>query len=331
MELLTAVSLPPAAAAITYDTPAMFLGSCFAGEIGYRMASGKLPVMVNPHGTLFNPFSVARALDRCISEHEYTEKDLYLHQNRYMSLDHHTAFSSYDRDVLTARLNETGRAASAFLRKASFLFVTFGTSYIYNLKESGSTVANCHKLPSSLFIRTTASSQEIVSRWKETLDRLATINPGLRVWFTVSPVRHLADGAHENQLSKARLLLAAEELIGHPMVQGYFPAYEIFMDELRDYRYYASDMVHPSETAIDYVWEKFSSVFIPGHVMRFWNEAARITRAMAHRVSAETSDTTSFATSLLERISDLKTRAPYMDLSAEENYFRGLLYKNQAT
>jgi hypothetical protein len=115
------------------------------------------------------------------------------------------------------------------------------------------------------------------------------------------------------------------------MVQGYFPAYEIFMDELRDYRYYASDMVHPSETAIDYVWEKFSSVFIPGHVMRFWNEAARITRAMAHRVSAETSDTTSFATSLLERISDLKTRAPYMDLSAEENYFRGLLYKNQAT
>ena len=329
MELLTAVSLPPAAAAVTYNTPVMFLGSCFAGEIGYRMASGKLPVMTNPHGTLFNPFSVARALDRFITDHEYTVQDLYLHQNRYMSLDHHTAFSSYDRDILIARLNETGRAASGFIRKASFLFVTFGTSYIYNLKESGETVANCHKLPSSLFNRTMASSQEIVSRWTETLDLLAAVNPALKVWFTVSPVRHLADGAHENQLSKARLLLASEELLRHPLVQGYFPAYEIFMDELRDYRYYASDMVHPSETAIDYIWEKFCSVFIPGHILRLWNEAARITRAMAHRVSAETSDTAPFATSLLERISDLKTRAPYMDLSAEENYFRELLYKKR--
>ena len=307
----------------------MFLGSCFAGEIGYRMASGKLPVMTNPHGTLFNPFSVARALDRFIADHDYTVKDLYLHQNRYMSLDHHTAFSSYDRDILIARLNETGRAASGFIRKASFLFVTFGTSYIYNLKESGETVANCHKLPSSLFNRTMASSQEIVSRWTETLDLLAAVNPDLKVWFTVSPVRHLADGAHENQLSKARLLLASEELLRHPLVQGYFPAYEIFMDELRDYRYYASDMVHPSETAIDYIWEKFCSVFIPGHILRLWNEAARITRAMAHRVSAETSDTAPFATSLLERISELKTRAPYMDLSAEENYFRELLYKKR--
>lgn len=327
MELLTAVPLPQAAAAITYDTPAMFLGSCFAGEIGYRMTAGKLPAMVNPHGTLFNPFSVARALDRFISDHEYTEKDLYFHQNRYMSLDHHTAFSSYESDLLIARLNETGRAASEFMRRASFLFVTFGTSYIYNLKESGATVANCHKLPSSLFTRTMASTQEIAGRWKESLDRLAAFNPGLKVWFTVSPVRHLADGAHENQLSKARLLLATEELLGHPLVQGYFPAYEIFMDELRDYRFYASDMVHPSEKATDYVWEKFSSVFIPGHVMRTWNEAARITRAMAHRISPETSDTEPFATALLERISDLKTRAPYINLSAEENYFRALLYK----
>jgi hypothetical protein len=327
MELLTAVPLPPAAAAITYDTPVMFLGSCFAGEIGYRMAAGKLPSMINPHGTLFNPLSVARALDRFIREDEYTEKDLYLHKNRYMSLDHHTAFSSYDKDVLVARLNETGRAASEFMRRASFLFVTFGTSYVYNLKESGATVANCHKLPSSLFTRTMASTQEIADRWNESLDSLAAFNPGLKVWFTVSPVRHLAGGAHENQLSKARLLLATEELLGHPLVQGYFPAYEIFMDELRDYRYYASDMVHPSETAIDYIWEKFSSVFIPGHVMRLWNEIARITRAMAHRISPETSDTAPFATALLERISDLKTRAPYLDLSAEENYFRTFLYK----
>ena len=138
-------------------TPALFLGSCFAGEIGYRMAAGKLKVMTNPHGTLFNPFSVAGALDRFISGHVYTAGDIYLHQNRYMSLDHHTAFSSYDPEVLVERLNDTGKAASSFLKDASFLFVTFGTSYIYTLRESGAIVANCHKLPSSLFTRVITS------------------------------------------------------------------------------------------------------------------------------------------------------------------------------
>lgn len=325
MELWTGVQLPAAASEITWETPVMFLGSCFANEIGYRMAAGKLPVMTNPHGTLFNPFSVAGALDRFITGHVYTENDIYLHQGRYMSLDHHTAFSSYERDVLIERLNGVSRTASAFIRNASFLFVTFGTSYIYTLKESGAIVANCHKLPSSLFTRRQAAFTGIVSRWKETLDRLHEVNPGLKVWFTVSPVRHLSDGAHANQLSKAQLLLAAEELLGHPSVEGYFPAYEIFMDELRDYRYYAADMVHPSESEIDYIWEKFCTIFIPGHTLRLWNEAARITRAMAHRITGGKPESAPFANAMLERISDLRNRAPFMNLDAEEKYFRALL------
>lgn len=325
MELLTGVQLPSAASEITWETPVMFLGSCFANEIGYRMATGKLQVMTNPHGTLFNPFSVAGALDRFISGHIYTKNDIYLHQDRYLSLDHHTAFSSYERDILIERLNDVSRSASSFFRKASFLFVTFGTSYIYTLKESGAIVANCHKLPSSLFTRRQATWSEIASRWKDTLDRIAEVNPGLRVWFTVSPVRHLSDGAHANQLSKAQLLLATEELLSHPSVEGYFPAYEIFMDELRDYRYYAADMVHPSETAIDYIWGKFSTVFISGHTLRLWNEAARITRAMAHRITAGNPETATFANTMLDRIQDLKSRAPFMNLENEEKYFRDLL------
>ena len=325
MDLTTEVPLPSSSDAITFSTPVMFLGSCFANEIGYRMASGKLRVMTNPHGTLFNPFSVAKALDRFVSSHVYSSDDIYLHQNRYMSLDHHTAFSSYESDVLVERLNGVSRSASSFLREASFLFITFGTSYIYTLRESGVIVANCHKLPSSLFTRRQASSAEIASRWKETLDRPAEVNPGLKVWFTVSPVRHLADGAHANQLSKAHLLLAVEELLSHPSVAGYFPAYEIFMDELRDYRFYAADMVHPSETAIDFIWEKFSGIFIESPVLRLWGEAAKITRAMAHRVSGGKRETTSFADAMLQRISDLKTKAPYIDLTNEENYFRELM------
>ena len=325
MDLLTGVQLPAAASEISYETPVMFLGSCFANEIGYRMAAGKLPVMTNPHGTLFNPFSVAGAVDRFIAGHIYTGTDIYLHQNRYLSLDHHTAFSSYERDVLIERLNEVSLSASVFTRKASFLFVTFGTSYIYTLKESGTIVANCHKLPSSLFVRRQASWSEIAARWRETLDRLAEANPSLKVWFTVSPVRHLSDGAHANQLSKAQLLLATEELLSHPAVEGYFPAYEIFMDELRDYRYYASDMVHPSETAIDYVWEKFSSIFISAHTLRLWNEAARITRAMAHRISGAKPETTPFANAMLDKINDLRNRAPFLNLDREEEYFKKLL------
>lgn len=324
MDLRTEVPLPVSQEKITYSTPVIFIGSCFANEIGYRLASGKIPVMTNPHGTLFNPFSVAAALDRLAGSYVYTEKDIYLHQNRYMSLDHHTAFSSYERDVLIGRLNETGRAASGFIQHASFLFVTFGTSYIYTLKESGAIVANCHKLPASLFTRRQAAYSEITAWWKETLDRLHELNPALRIWFTVSPVRHLSDGAHANQLSKAHLLLAVEEMLSHPQVAGYFPAYEIFMDDLRDYRYYATDMVHPSETAIDYIWEKFAAVFIESPVLRLWNEAARITRAMAHRVVGGKRETAPFASSMLERIAELKEKAPFMDLSSEEAYFRGL-------
>ncbi len=325
MELITGVQLPAAASAITFDTPVIFLGSCFANEIGYRMAAGKLPVMTNPHGTLFNPFSVADALDRFIEGHLYTEDEIYLHQDRYLSLAHHTAFSSYERDVLIERLNGVSHTASSFIRKASFLFVTFGTSYIYTLRETGAIVANCHKLPSSLFSRRQASWSEIADRWKETLNRLAEMNPSLKVWLTVSPVRHLSDGAHGNQLSKAHLLLAAEELLSHPSVEGYFPAYEIFMDELRDYRYYAADMIHPSETAIDYIWEKFCSIFISGHTLRLWSEAAKITRATGHRITGGKIETVSFANAMLDRIMELNSRAPFLDLAEEEKYFRNLL------
>ncbi|MCI0523614.1 MAG: GSCFA domain-containing protein [Bacteroidales bacterium] len=324
MELRTEVSLPVSTEKITFLTPVMFIGSCFANEIGYRMASGKLDVMTNPHGTLFNPFSVATALDRFINAHTYTDKDIYLHQNRYMSLDHHTAFSSYDRDVLIERLNDVSINASGFLHRASFLFVTFGTSYIFTLRESGAVVANCHKLPSSLFNRRQATYSEITERWKATLDRLAVTNPGLKVWFTVSPVRHLSDGAHANQVSKANLLLAIDELVKHPAVAGYFPVYEIFMDDLRDYRFYASDMVHPSETAIEYIREKFTSVFMESPVIRIWNEAAAITRAMAHRPTGGKEETAPFASVMLGRIAKLKEKAPYIDLTAEEAWFRGL-------
>jgi len=303
----------------------MFVGSCFANEIGFRLSAGKLPVMTNPHGTLFNPFSVAKALDRFTENYCYTEKDIYKHQNRYLSLDHHTAFSSYEIDPLIIRLNETERAASVFIRKASILFVTFGTSWVFTLNETGEIVANCHKLPSGLFTRRPADHTEIAERWMLTLDRLATVNPDLKVWFTVSPVRHLNEGAHANQLSKAHLLLAVEQLLKHPLAGGYFPAYEIFMDDLRDYRFYGSDMVHPSETAIEYTWEKFSALFIDPPDLRLWSEASKITRALAHRPTGEKPEVAAFASAMLGKIMELRKKAPFIDFSAEIAWFRSFV------
>jgi hypothetical protein len=325
MDLRTEVQPSPSVRKITYQTPVLFLGSCFANEIGYRLAAGKLDVLTNPHGTLFNPFSVAKALERSADAYIYTDRDIYQHQNRFMSLDHHTAFSSYERDVLIERLNETGRKSSDFLRKASFIFITFGTSYIFTLNESGAIVANCHKLLSGLFTRRQADHHEIVEQWLKTLDKVAVVNPDVKVWFTVSPVRHMNDGAHANQLSKSHLLLAAEELAKHPLVDGYFPAYEIFMDDLRDYRFYASDMVHPSETAIDYIWEKFAAAFIDSPALRLWSEAAKITRAMNHKLIGGKREIAAFGEVMLGRISELRDKAPFIDLADEEYYFRKIL------
>lgn len=325
MDLRTEVQPNPSVRKITYQTPVLFLGSCFANEIGFRLAAGRLDIMTNPHGTLFNPFSVARALDLFAESHLYSEKDIYFHQNRFLSLDHHTAFSSYERDVLIERLNETSRMASGFLRKASFLFITFGTSYVFTINDSGMIVANCHKLPSSLFTRKMVTYHEIVERWYPTLDRISEINPDLKVWFTVSPVRHMNDGAHANQLSKSHLLLAVEELMKHPLSEGYFPAYEMFMDDLRDYRFYDPDMVHPSETAIDYIWEKFSGAFIDSPTLRLWNEASKITRARNHKLIGEKRDISAFAQVMLDKISDLNEKAPFIDLSDDDKYFRSLL------
>lgn len=325
MEFRTEIKIPPSDCRITYETPVMFLGSCFANETGYRLSAGKLNVLTNPHGTLFNPFSVARAIELITSSHHYTGSDIYLHKNRYMSLDHHTAFSSYEKDVLIDRLNKTGNDASEFLKKARFLFITFGTSNVFSLNESGAIVANCHKLPSGLFTRKQVSASAIADRWSVTLDQVSEVNPSVKVWFTVSPVRHMNDGAHANQVSKAQLLLAVEELLKHPVTGGYFPAYEIFMDDLRDYRYYAADMVHPSDVAIDYVWEKFSSVFLDSHTLRLWNDVSAIARAKSHRLTGSGHEAALFAATMLEKITALKTKAPFIDFSTEEDYFRSLM------
>jgi hypothetical protein len=321
MELRTTITPIQSEFKITHQTPVMFIGSCFASEIGRKSEAGKIPVMINPHGTLFNPVSVAMAINRILNGYHYTKDDLFFHNSCYYSLSHYTAFRSTDPADLTECLNLVNKEASGFLKRASFLFVTFGTAWLFDLRQSGTAVANCHKLPADLFNRRQAEVQEIVQLWLNTLDVIHRENPSLRVWFTVSPVRHMNDGAHGNQLSKARLLLAIEDLLDHPAAAGYFPAYEIFMDDLRDYRYYASDMLHPSDTGIQYVWEKFTGTFFNNATLNLWTEAEKITRSTQHRITVKDNGARQFAFSMLDKIRLLKKEAPFLDFNAENNYF----------
>jgi len=325
MELRTVVTVRDSGKKITHNTSVMFIGSCFAAEMGRKCSAGKIPVMINPHGTLFNPFSVSLALKRFAEGYHYTKEDLYTDGSRYISLNHYTAFASEDCDDLLKHLNEVNTSGYDFLRKSSFLFVTFGTAWLFSLRENNQPVANCHKLPAGLFSRRQADIKEITGLWTTTLDLLQKINPDLKVVFTISPVRHLNDGVHGNQLSKARLLLAVEELLSHPAVAGYFPAYEIFMDDLRDYRFYSSDLVHPSETGIEYVWEQFTDTFFTEETFALWREAEKINRAMHHRLTSGSSESCLFAGRMLSKIEAIKKTAPYIDMDPETAYFNSLI------
>jgi len=326
MELKTSVNIEKSPERITYSDPVLFIGSCFASEIGLKLAEGKLPVMINPAGTVYNPVSVINTLDSVISGKTITENDLFCHNASWLSFSHYTDFSSDDPGKVIEKINSASSRAFEFLKKSHFLFITFGTARVFRLKKTGAIVSNCHKLPSSYFDRELLSAGEIVRLWNNQLEILKEKFPELKIIFTISPVRHWKDGAHGNQVSKSILFLAVEELMKHVSSPGYFPAYEIMMDELRDYRFYDEDMIHPSRLAVDYIWEAFSRCYLDEKTISVWKEASKITRAVKHRIT--TGNITAireFAGNMLSSISKLETSEKHIDLANEKEYFRNLI------
>ncbi|MBP3763888.1 MAG: GSCFA domain-containing protein [Bacteroidales bacterium] len=266
MQLYTTVEVSPMPLKISMEDGVVTMGSCFADAIGRRMEEGGFRVERNPFGTLYNPASVAAALERMVEDREITDRDLVQHEGLWHSWHHHGSFSrptaEETLEVCNSRIHQSHKA----LHTARVLMVTFGTAWVYGLiprlKGEGArmVVANCHKLPAAMFERRRMPVGEIVALWKPLLVKLREFNPGLDIIFTVSPIRHLADGAHGNQLSKATLLMAVEELLSIFSLQipiSYFPAYEIVLDELRDYRFYGPDLSHPSPLAEDIVYDRF--------------------------------------------------------------------------
>lgn len=242
MKLQTTVDIKPSGWKIGYEDKILLLGSCFADEIGAQMAQRNMQVTCNPFGTLYNPLSIAQALST-------SSFPLVEHDGLWHSMAHHGSFSRPTREETEQAVSDSVEVMQKALLEASVIIVTFGTAWVYEM--DGRIVGNCHKLPAERFRRRRLSVEEIVDTWQPIIARY----PDKRWLFTVSPIRHVKDGLHENQLSKATLLMAVEQL------GDYFPSYEILLDELRDYRFFADDLVHPSSLAVNYIWERFVETF----------------------------------------------------------------------
>ncbi len=316
--------MAPAARKTDYHEKHLFIGSCFTEHIGGCMAERKFSVDINPSGILYNPLSVASLLDRLVSGEEWGEESLFFHDGLWHSFSHHGDFSAETREAALAMMNGRLRCSSAYLREAGFLLLTLGSAWVYTLADGGGVVANCHKLPASRFRRSLLSVKDVAERLSEALAGVWAVNPALQVILTVSPVRHRADGATGNQLSKATLLLAAHAVAEQAGTHrcSYFPAYELVMDELRDYRFYAADMVHLSESAVEFLWGKFEEWLIPEEELALSRQLMAIARAARHRpCRPRTAEHLSFLRETLRKTLELAKRHPAVDLSAEIDYF----------
>lgn len=319
MEFRTQIEITPSPHQIDYQQPILLLGSCFAQNMGERMQAAKLPIKINPFGILYNPLSVGGALYRLMHPTPFGTSDLFLHNGRWHSYAHHSLFSHSDSAVALQLMNQQLVDASQKLQKASWLMITWGTAYTYFLKESGEVVANCHKMPEVQFQRRRLSVNEVVAYWCELIDELLRYNPQLQILFTVSPIRHLRDGAHHSQLSKSVLLLAIDQLCTlYPNTTHYFPSYEIVLDELRDYRFYASDMIHPSPVAVDYLWQRLKEAYFNEKTILIMREWEKLNKFLNHRLLDESRDVyKDFVIQKMIKLESFQKKYPYISLTQE--------------
>jgi len=326
MELLTKVTLPEIPCKITHKEAILLLGSCFATNIGENLIKAKFNALSNPYGVLYNPASIGRVTERALSKRPYTESDLFMEGSLFHSYDHHSCFSSTDSRKMLRTMNAARKKTAAVLKSGSHTIITFGTAYVYCLKSDGRVVANCHKQPDRLFARSRMSIDEIVALWRPLMARIRKLNPAMKFIFTVSPIRHLKDGLHENQLSKATLLLAIEALKEETEGVFYFPSYEIMIDELRDYRFYAEDMVHPSPTAVKFIWEQFKNCLTDNDTRQAIDEWQALTRAIEHRpLTPESEQYKYFLSQTLLKIEEHTKKFPYFDTANETEQIKARL------
>lgn len=279
----TIINIPESVQKINYNHTILSMGSCFAENIGKRMKDIYFQIDTNPFGVLYNPISISNSLDLLLENKQFTANDLFESRGLWHSFSHSSLFSENSEENCLSAINERIKIAIEYLAKTDYLLITFGTAWVYEEQESGRVVSNCHKLPANQFKRRRLTVDQIVQDYLLLIEKLNKLLPHLTIVFSVSPIRHWKDGAHENNISKSTLMLAIDKLQNAYNNIHYFPSYEIQMDELRDYRFYAADMLHPSEVAIDYIWKRFTETFFEKNTITTKKEIEQLNADLSHR------------------------------------------------
>ena len=305
---------------ISHQNPIMLMGSCFAESIGQKLTKYKFDALINPFGILFNPISIAQSLNRLTDSNFFQANDLYFHNDEWISFSHHGKFSHYDKEKCLDAINEKLIESRTFLQKTDFLILTLGTAVSYSYQ--GNVVANCHKVPQKEFQKQLFTVQDIISALTESIDKVRNINEKVRIIFTVSPVRYIKYDMVENTLSKSHLIVAAHELVSKISNCDYFPAYEIMMDDLRDYRFYCEDMIHPSQQAINYIWTAFYNKFFNDATLNLNMLIDEVVTAKNHQLKYPSSEMgMCFKKEQLKKIRKIQSLYPQVSLEEEIAYF----------
>lgn len=311
---------------ISHSDKIFLIGSCFAENIYEKLSQAKFQCIKNPHGIVYHPLAITKSLSEIIQSKNYTEKDLIKHNEIWHSWNHHSIFSSIDKNEVLSKINSSIEKAHQHLKNSKHLIITLGTAWAYQLKENKMWVANCHKYPATTFNKKLLGIEEVKTEFSKLLKLLKTFNPNLNIIFTISPVRHLRDGFRENQWSKSVLQLSVQALQSDYPELNYFPSYELVMDDLRDYRFFEDDMVHPNSVAIDYIWEYFNSFYFDAATMELNKNIHQIVAASLHRPFQPQSDAhQKFIKKTLESIQTLNQKYSFLDFKKETQFLQSQL------
>lgn len=308
---------------IDYKSNILLLGSCFSENIGDKLAYFKYKNLQNPFGILFHPKAIETLIENAVNKKEYSEKDVFFHNVQWHCFEAHSKLSNPSKDVLLNNLNQQIKLTNQQIEESTHIIITLGTAWVYCYNETNSIIANCHKVPQKQFSKELLSVDAISKSLSNLVSFIRGVNKNATVLFTVSPVRHIKDGFVENMQSKAHLIAAIHQFVNRngslSEAEAYFPSYEIMMDELRDYRFYADDMIHPNQTAINYIWEKFKQVWISDEAFKIMDKVSTIQQGLNHKPFNSNSESyKNFLDKLEAKKAFLKKDFPHIDFKVKD-------------
>ncbi len=308
---------------ISHAGRGLTIGSCFSDSIGEQLEQAKFPIMRNPLGVVYNPISIFSALQILCGKKQITEQDLFCDNGVWKSYFLHSSFASTDKNEVLERCAKVQNRFATEFQMLDYCIITFGTVWVYELLANKHIVNNCHKTPAKHFLKKQLSIAEITTALAQSIELLQNINPNVQIIFTVSPVRHWNDGAHENQVSKSLLFVALDEVLKSIKNTYYFESYELLMDDLRDYRFYGNDLLHPNSQAIEYIWQAFSQTYFSEETQKIIQQVQALQKAMQHRpFQKESSEYQKFLAQNFSLCNELSQQFPQIDLQKEKLFFR---------